>query len=287
MPTGEPVEVVNTTDNPVKTEPTGTVIVAPEKGAVWRTRICRWAAPEFGDIGQNWLHRILSVVAFAVGIWAAIEQMNIFNKRYKLAKEYAALADEEWNRFNEKYRPLENAMITDCMNEEDLPADYEGARKLFQGFHEDGYAQANGLYSIFAGYKVCLDGDFERELKIDAAITRDDMINFGYRDAEFFDIDADDQRFDRRSQLLNLGRDLIAHSAKFGGFVNEALTNAGNAYGSVAHDAMYFAGYIRNRREPVYPESLVYQITQASIDDFTKQSYPMITSYTSVDSTVG
>ena len=84
---------------------------------VVKSRVCGWAPPSFGDVGQTALHTILAAVAFATALWNAYEQLRIFRMRHRLADAYAAMAEGDCNRFNERYRPLEDQMIKECLAE--------------------------------------------------------------------------------------------------------------------------------------------------------------------------
>jgi hypothetical protein len=231
----------------------GTVNIKADPALKTQATICHWAPPQFTDKGQTVLHAVLSVVSFAVAIWSAGEQARIFRMRAKLADGYAAIAEEEWNRFNKKYRPLENDMIAECLAETDYEPDYDGAEETYGALASDGLDRARAMMEETArGWALCMDGSLLSGLAAESAAAGTDFVNYGYRDAEWYAQKKRDYRFNRRSNLLNLGRNLISQSAKYGGAADSILQGAGAAAGAAMAGAMQFLGYIQNRNDPVY-----------------------------------
>jgi hypothetical protein len=219
------------------------------------TSFCHWAAPTFSDMGQTALHAVLSVAAFAVALWSAGEQMRIYRMRYKLADAYARIAEEEWNRYNESYRPLENDMLQECMADEWMEPDYDGAERDYSAMVEAGYdLAARHMNDIAAKYALCMDPSLRAGMASGEARSRTDAVNYGYRDAEAFAQDMNDYRFNKRAQLLNLGRDLVSQSANFGRVADNVFKGAFGAAGQAVSGAMHFLGYIRNRNQTSFPD---------------------------------
>ena len=227
MPLPQPVEI-GTTQGPINSE------------------ICGWKPPAYGDAGYSAFHLALSAVAFAVAVWSAYEQMRIFNMRYQLANAYADIAQETWDRFDARYRPLENQMINICIGEVAVVPDYEAARGTYSAFVERGRSAGDQFIEReLAG--LCPGAARFRAYEVDTAAFGDDMLNLAYRDAERDALDMDDARWSRRNALLNLGRDLSAQSASYGNLAGGILANAAQLQASATAGAAHFLGYIRNR----------------------------------------
>jgi hypothetical protein len=224
------------------------------------TSFCHWAAPEFTGTGQTGMHAMLSVIAFAVAVWSAYEQLRIFNMRYEIAKGYADIAQEQWDRFDGRYRPLEDAMISECLAETPIEPDYLKALSEYAQFAEAGYAQARQEYDILMK-QLCLCPDPSFSLEQANALWADDSVNLGYREAEDFALKADDIRFNKRSNLLNVGRDLLANSAKYGGAADGMLSQAGEAAGQTMHGMTGLVSYLKNRYATTYPGYMMYAPT--------------------------
>ena len=86
-----------------------------------------------------------------------------------------------------------------------------------------------------------------------AALAEDDGVNFGYRYEEHYAIVRDDWRWNRRSGLLNLGRELISQSAGFAQAADRMLAGAGTAAGSALSGALSYLSYNHFRNTPIYP----------------------------------
>ncbi|MDR1872011.1 MAG: hypothetical protein LBS60_08890 [Deltaproteobacteria bacterium] len=214
------------------------------------TSFCHWAAPEYSTIGQTALHAILSVIAFAVGVWSAAEQMRIFKLRYEIAKGYANIAQEEWDRFNQKYRPLENAQIAENLTTPVVTANYPKAKSDYTQFVELSFGQAQKEFDTLAKkYCLCPNADLETEKNI----FLDDSVNFGYRSEERMIIEEEDQRFNIQASLLNIGRNNLANASKFSGLAADLLGHAAQANQAATNGAFGFLGYVRNRFATSYP----------------------------------
>lgn len=220
------------------------------------TGFCHWAAPEYTTIGQTGLHAILSVISFAVAVWSAYEQLRVFNMRYQIAKGYADIAQDQWDRFNGKYKPLENSMIAEISAEVVVKPDYAKAKSEFTQFAETGFAQAKSEYDrAIKLFGICSD---DSSIEVNKALWSDDMVNYGYRDAESYALLRDESRFNRRASLLNIGRDLLSNSAKYSGAASDLLTSSGEQAANTTQNAMTAVGYLRNKFATTYPGYMMY-----------------------------
>ena len=102
-------------------------------------------------------------------------------------------------------------------------------------------------------YGLCMDESMLNDMDYAEAVARDDGTNFNYRDEEFFSLYVSDKRWNRRSQLLNLGRGLHATSASYADAANNALAQLGGLLDSGAQGAMKLFGYLSTARETQYP----------------------------------
>jgi hypothetical protein len=214
------------------------------------TSFCHWAAPEYSDIGQTVLHTVLSAISFAVAIWSAIEQRRVFDMRYEIAKGYANIAQEQWNRFNGTYKPLETSMIAVCSSETTIKPDYAKNKSEFTPFVDTALGQAQAELDRYSkAFCLC---PVNGSMTANSAL-KDDVINFSYREREEYALDRDVARFNRRSSLLNMGRDLLSDSAKYSGSANDLLSGAGESQAAATQSAFTALGYLRNRFATSYP----------------------------------
>lgn len=238
-------------------------------GLSTHTSFCHWAAPMYGDSGEGGLHSLLSVVAFAVAVWSAYEQLRIFKMRYDIAKGYANIAQERWDRFNAAYKPLENAMVDEISAQGPVSADYAGVQSDYNIFTGNAYGDADRRLRLTAArYALCIDPSLVDDLNLAASLAKDDGVNYGYRHAEWYAILRDDVRWNNRAALLNLGRDMLAQSAKYGSMANDMLGSAGQAAGAAMEGALGYLGYANNRNETYYPAHFTTSTSPGGLIDF-------------------
>jgi hypothetical protein len=222
-------------------------------------QICNWAAPTFGDIGQTVLHKVLATVAFAVGVWSAIEQMRVFNMRYKLAEDYARISQEQWDRFNKKYKPLELMAVSECLAAKEVKPDYPAALSLGLQMSGDGAAQARLAMAEFSRvYALCPSRSMATDFESGSVGLADDLVNFNYRNEETFALAKDTTRFNRRSDILNLGRNLSTQAASYGQTAASLLGAAANNLAQTTYGAFSLIGYLRNREVTAYPDWMIH-----------------------------
>ena len=230
-------------------------------GGATNAVICNWAAPEYGEAGQNAIHTALQVAAFVVAIHSAYTQWDVCQQRYEIADAYARMAEERWLRFDTKYKPLEAAMVAEVMSEPAVKPDYDLEDGSLGAFAE----ARDEMRRLSSRYRLCLGPP---DLETAAALVRDDSLNFNYRWAEYHALERDDWRWNRRSGLLNLGRHLASQAATYAGLADQALAGVGAMAGSALSGAMSYLGYNEVRQTtyfPGYPDNFIRSGAPGSI----------------------
>lgn len=211
-----------------------------------------WSPPQYSVTGEA-LDRGLWIAAqiTLMGAYVALNTM-IQNKQYDIAKDYEAISKDKWERFRDKYAPLERRLLSEVSNTKEYDPDYAGARSRGVSATNQAFAQADSeLATLAMRMALCLDPSLLNDTM--RAKTRNDSVNFNYRDEENYARYRSDKRWNRRSDILNLGRGnsdtafSYAQSAStaFGG-VASALQQAGNGLSGLL-------GYLNNRAETIYP----------------------------------
>lgn len=217
-------------------------------------RFCHWNAPKEGAGGSLAEAAFYSAALIAVATINTIAQWDIAQKRYQIAKDYANIAKDRWERFRTGYMPLEISMLSEIMNTPLYEVNCQNVRNDYSNWFTRSYGETEArLPQIARSYRVGVDETLMRDLKNDGVRAVVDGINFGYRYEENRKIMKDDQRWNRRSNLLNLGRDLQAQSAKFASYANDILAGLSDMAGQGAAGAMQMLTYMRNRQETQYP----------------------------------
>lgn len=218
------------------------------------TTMCLWAQPEVTDQGEDFWSTFWKAALLAVSLINAAAQTAIANKRYQIAKDYANIATDQWSRFRDAYAPLERAMLNEISNTPEPVPDYAGAKYRGNSKAQRGYKEAGTEMTDLAGkYALCVDPSFIEDMDIARALSADDGVNYDYRDEEHFALQMSDLRWNRRSNLLNLGRGIQATSASYASAANNMLAQLSNLAGQTAQGAMQLFGYLSEHRNTMYP----------------------------------
>ena len=224
---------------------------APELKTV-AARMCAWAAPEYSVSGAV-RDRTAELVAQAA-IYSSIAALNthIQNKNYHIARSYTDLSLDRWNRFMNAYARLEQKMISTTMHTAEPASDYVGAKSRALSSVSFAYNSAKSTMTSYAKlYALCMDDSLN--LDHDQAITRDDTINFNYRDVENYKDYLSDKRWNRRSDVLNLGRNNLPTASSYAQHASNAFGDVSNAVVGIGSGLSGLIGYLFNRNETVYP----------------------------------
>lgn len=224
---------------------------APELKTI-AARMCAWAAPEFGASGAV-RDRTAELVAMAA-IYSSVAALNTYvqNKNYQIARAYTDLSVDRWNRFRNAYAPLEQKMISTSMNTAEPTTDYPGAKSRAIGSVSFAYSSAKSTMASYAKlYALCMDDSLN--LDHNQALVRDDTVNFNYRDAENYKDYLSDKRWNRRSDVLNLGRNNLPTASSYAQHASKALGDVSNAVVGIGSGLSGLIGYLFNRNETVYP----------------------------------
>lgn len=216
--------------------------------------LCVWAKPTYGDDGENALNILWKAAMLAVAGINTAAQIAIANKQYSIAKDYANLAKDRWNRFVNGYSPFEQAMLNEAKNAPEYNPDYAGAKARADQANNQAFISTDKTMANLAkAYGLCVDPSLLNDMDYAEAMSADDSTNYGYRDEENYDIAKDDIRWNRRSRLLNLGRDNLQESASYADSANAALSQMKGLVGAGAQGAVNLLGYLSTVRETMYP----------------------------------
>ena len=223
-------------------------------------RMCAWAAPEYSGTGEGWDRK--AMLAAQVAIYSSIIALNTYvnNQNYKIAKAYSNLAQDRWTRFRDGYVPLEKKLLNEAGNTSEPTVPYSEAKTRAANASSFAFNSAKATLVTYAKrYALCMDDcyDFART----QALMRDDTSNFNYRDVENFTEYKSDKRWNRRSDILNLGRSNLPTAYSYAQHASRAFGDFAGAIAGVGNGISGLLGYMFNRNETVYPA----RFSQASL----------------------
>lgn len=215
-------------------------------------RMCAWAAPEYNEIGEGWDRKAMLIAEAA--IYTSIIALNTYvqNQNYKIARAYADLAVDKVNRFQNYYMPLEVKMLNEVSSMADGVPDYSGSRSRAVSAATSAFNSATAIMRRRAKQlALCMDNSLD--LNNSKSVTQDDTINFNYRDAETFANYKSDKRWNRRSDILNIGRSNHATAFSYAQSASQAFSGFAGAIAQMGNGISGLLGYINNRNETIYP----------------------------------
>lgn len=223
-------------------------------GAIDALRFCHWAAPEYGNISENNWNVAFKAAALAIALANSIAQGEIAEKQQDLADRYYQMAKYKWERFKDKYMPLEKKLLLEVST---VPV-----RELNCIDDRDRAEQSvNPAFSTMSDYlsrnakklRLCIDPAIISAIELRRAQTLVDTENYNLQDDQFFTDFKNDQRWNRRSTVLNLGRNLSSQALKYGDVARSLYSQVGAQIDQAAGSLMSALGYYGARNDTFYP----------------------------------
>lgn len=250
--------------------------VSPELKTIAQ-RMCTWAAPEYGGTGEGWDRK--AMLAAQVAIYSSIIALNTYvqSQNYKIARAYADISIDKHNRFKNAYANLEKKLLAEASNTPEPVVPYSDAKTRGINATNFSFGSAKSELASYAKkYALCMDDTYDYSKS--QALMRDDNINFNYRDEEIYTNRRSDKRWNRRSDILNLGRNNHATAYSYAKNASSAFGDFANAIQGIGNGISGLLGYMFNRNETIYPA----QFSQASMLGNTGYIAAGSTSHTSV-----
>lgn len=223
-------------------------------GAPAPVRFCHWLAPEISDVGESNWSIAWELAALGIAITNGIIQSQIADKQQDLADSYYQMAKYKWDRFANKYMPLEKKLLQEVSTEPIREIDCAGARDRAQ-------TSVNSAYNDMSNYmarkakslRLCIDPSLISVVDHKRAVMLVDTENYNLNDERWFTDYKNDQRWNRRSNVLNLGRNLTSEAMKYGDAANALYSQVGRQVDRAAQGLIGALGYYGARNDTYYP----------------------------------
>ena len=216
--------------------------------------LCIWAKPTYGDAGMQWLYTAIQAAAISVAILNAAMQAQITSLQYEIADAYADLSEERWNRFKNMFAPLERRAMTEAGNLKPYDPDYPDAlARATTNVDAAWFAASDLLTDRAKRYGCCCDATLIDDMACMESIALIDGANYNARMEEYWHYYIADKNWNRRIQLLNLGRGIQAIAATYSQHANDALKSVSELVNAGTQGAMKLFGYLGAVAETQYP----------------------------------
>lgn len=227
--------------------------VSEQLGNIYK-ELCTWAKPTYGDTGTNWLNLALQAAAIAVALLNSNTQAQITDMQYELADAFADLSEDRWNRFKDNYAPFERKMMSEAGNLSDYDPDYDDGLSRADTNVTAAWLAADDFISDRAKkYALCMDSTLIDDVDYAESIALTDGANYNYRMEEYWHYYVADRNWNRRSEMLNIGRGIQAIASTYAQHANDALKSISELVNSGTAGAMRLFGYLGSLAETQYP----------------------------------
>lgn len=227
---------------------------AGESGKFDRIRFCHWAAPEYGGDGENWWTTLFQAAQLAIALLNAEIQGEIADMQEELADGYYQQAKYKWDRFANNYMPLEKELLWEAQSEPIRVLDCDDDRRRASIAATSAYsALARQTQQLTRAYRLCPDPTVSSQLAHTHSQLLVDTENYNLVDDQWFTDFKNDQRWARRSNILNLGRNLGSIAMQYGDVARKLLGDVSNIVNKAAGSLSQALGYYGARFDTYYP----------------------------------
>lgn len=223
-------------------------------GTLAPLRFAHWAAPEITDKGYNAWAKLFQAAALIIALANAAAQGEIHSKQMDLAEGYYDMAKYKWDRFAAKYIPLEKKLVYEVGNEpvRELNCTDDRARAV-TSVNSSFSSSSSALNRLAKAYRVCLDPTLVDYMEHKRMVALTDTENYNLYDDRFYTDMRNDRRWNRRSAVLNLGRNLASQALKYGDIAKSMLSTVGAEIDQAARGMVQALGYYGARNDTFYP----------------------------------
>lgn len=223
-------------------------------------RFSNWAAPEISNDGEGAWSYLWQVAGLALAAYNAKKQQDIYDEQKKLSDRYYTMAKKKLDRFMEgteghkSYKELELSLLDEVKTEPEHEMDCKDDRKRAK-------TATNSAYSVLDNYltrqakkmHVCIDDSKTGRMAYRKTIMLVDTENYNLIDDQFHTDYKNDRRWNRRSEVLNLGRNMSAEALSFGDVARAYYDKLGPQLDKVTSSIMGAVGYFGGRNDTYYP----------------------------------
>lgn len=221
-------------------------------------RFARWAAPEITDDGQTGWATFWSAIATGIATTNAMYQGKISDMQMELGDAYYRMAKDKLDRFMQNYKPLEVQMLNEVRSTPVREMNCADDRSRATSAVESSYGIADRFATQQAKrMRVCFDASFNNFMDYRKAIIQTDTENFNLIDDQFFVEYKNDQRWNRRSDVLNVGRNMTNEAMSYGDVARQAMNNVNGQIDKVNNSLMTAVGYFGARNDTFYPMGML------------------------------
>lgn len=231
---------------------------AGQPGMPAPVRFAHWLAPEVSGESQKKWNNAFRVAQLAIAAANALVQGQIADKNQDLAKAYYDMAKEKWDRFKDNYMPLEKELLKEVSTAEVRSMQCADDCNRANTAINSAYSMVSKFVKQRASkYRICIDPSMSSMLDFRKSTMLVDSSNYNIADDRWFADYKNDQRWNRRSNVLSLGRNLTSLALSYGDMARAIATNVGSQVDTAANTLIQSLGFYGGRNDVVYPTTFM------------------------------
>lgn len=231
-----------------------------EKLGLAPIRFSNWAAPEVSNDGENKWSWIWQIAGIALALYNTKKQGDIADKQQRLSNDYYNMAKYKLDRFmkgtdgHTSYKDFELSLLDEVKTEPVAKMDCKDDRKRAK-------ASTNSAYSTLGNYleqqgkklRVCIDDSKSFRMDYHKARMLVDMENYNLIDDQMYTDYKNDRRWNRRSEVLSLGRNMTGEALSYGDVARTLYNQLGPQFDKITGSIAGAIGYFGGRNDTYYP----------------------------------
>lgn len=227
-------------------------------GALSNIRFAHAAPTEYGPQGEQAWTTFFEGASLAISLANSVAQGEIAAKQKDLADKYYDMAKSKWDRFEQNYVPLERKLLHDVAATPVRELECQMAQARADTAVATAYGAANSAFTRWAKRtKNCVAPEILTELSRQEALARTDCRSFNLEDDRWFTDYSNDKRWNRRSTVLNLGRNMASEALKYGDVSLKTFGAVGGQINTAAGGVVSALGYYGARNDTYYPTTFM------------------------------
>ena len=221
-------------------------------------RFSNWAAPEISDAGEGAWSNLWQAAATAIALYNAKIQGDINKEQMNLANQYYDMAKYKLDRFMKNYKPLEEKLLRETRTTPVRELDCDDDRKRSKASVDSAFSSLSEYASRQAKkLRVCVDKSMLGMMAYRQNMMLADTENYNLLDDQFYTDYKNDQRWNRRSNVLNLGRNMGAQALSYGDVARTLMGNLSGQLDKITGSLMTAVGYFGARNDTYYPNTFL------------------------------
>lgn len=217
-------------------------------------RFCDWTSPTYGEQGEMGWNVAFKAAQLAIAIANSAAQQEIADKQMDLADKWFSHQKYKWTRFNNTYLPIEKQLINNTAYERIPELDCDSAiNRAEEAVKDNKQVLDNWMGNKFKSYRICSHNSSFTRVEINNSTTLVDCINYNLADERWYRDYKEDKRWNNRSNVLNLGRNLDSQALQYGDTANKLFSQVGHQLDRFGSAAMTALGYFGTRNEGFIP----------------------------------